>query len=90
MKENARNLLTDEMLDSINGGQDYTKEWQEWTDAWKEWWIDHYGNVCCIRCGRRLEDSIRTYNKDKAYATYMNNAFLCPCGQVIKATESWK
>ena len=30
------------------------------------------------------------YNKDMAYDVYMNNAFMCTCGQVIRPVKGWK
>ena len=80
--------LSLEELDLVAGGAT-DEQWEEWANAWKTWWIQHYGDVRCHHCGRRLGDMIPGYDVNMAYDTFMNNAFLCKCGQVIRATESW-
>ena len=82
--------LPEEELEKIAGGGEYDAQWEAWAKAWKAWWIDHYGNVYCNFCRRQLKNVIKDYDIDQAYSTYMNNSFKCKCGNVLRATESWK
>ena len=84
-------LLTLDELDEIAGGQGYNDEqWAQWTRAWKDWWKAHYGETWCTNCHRYLKAVIENYDKDMAYDVYMNNAFKCECGQIIKPVKGWK
>lgn len=88
-KSNELQELDLEDLNEISGGYN-DEEWAQWTRAWKDWWKDHYGDVRCGNCGRYLNGVIEGYNKDMAYDVYMNNAFMCTCGQVIRPVKGWK
>lgn len=82
--------LPEKDLEKVSAGGEYDKQWEEWTEAWKNWWIEHYGGVYCNFCGRQLKNVIKDFDVYDAYNTYMNNAFKCKCGNIIRATESWK
>ena len=89
MEDKNLKALSPEELDEVTGG--YTdEEWAGWTRQWKDWWISHYGDTRCGNCGRYLDGVIEGYNKDMAYDVYMNNAFMCTCGQVIRPVKGWK
>ena len=90
MEDKNLKALSLEDLDGVAGGQDYSKEWEEWTREWKEWWIYYYGDARCGNCGRYLNTVIKDYDRAMAYDVYMNNAFMCKCGQVIRPVNKWR
>jgi hypothetical protein len=89
MEDKNLKELSLEELEGISGGYN-DAEWAAWTRAWKDWWIDHYGGTRCGNCGNLLAGTIEGYDKDMAYDVYMNNAFMCTCGQVIRPVKGWK
>ena len=89
MEDKNLKVLSLEELDGVNGGYN-DEEWAKWTREWKDWWIKYYGGTRCGNCGNYLAGTIEGYDKDKAYDVYMNNAFMCTCGQVIRPVKGWK
>ena len=78
-------------LDGIAGGQVPNNEaWNNWAREWKNFWIKYYGDTRCWNCGRYLSATIEGYDASMAYDVYMNVAFLCGCGQVIRPVTGWK
>ncbi|MBR2067486.1 MAG: hypothetical protein IJ875_04410 [Solobacterium sp.] len=89
IESKEKQMLTLDELDEIAGGYN-NEEWAQWTRAWKDWWKANYGAVRCWNCQRFLNGVIEGYDKDMAYDVYMNNAFKCVCGQIIRPVKGWK
>ena len=89
MEDKSLNALSLEELDGVTGGYN-DEEWAKWTREWKDWWKKYYGGTRCGNCGNYLAGVIEGYDKDMAYDVYMNNAFMCTCGQVIRPVKGWK